>query len=484
MPRFLPFVSAGRASALAAVLGVLLAPCGAGGATTPLVETVAMHGSGDVADGVCVWIHPTDRSRSLILGANKSEVSSGSGGIYAFNLDGGYASGTSWQPGVNWFDAGQKINISEVAYNFRAGAETWDLLCAANRTQQTIDVFRVETNAGGDLTGLTQVGAITPTALSGDCPYGLAVFHPTSQGGHSVVVSDKRGHCEQLELVYDAGAGRVTGSSVWSADIVGDGIEVEGIAADNDREVVYIASEDTNLYRYATSGGVIQSAGRVLVHSTSGPALAADIEGMAIYYGDGGQGYLIASSQGSSQFAVYQRSFSGSQPNAHVMNFTIQAGNGIDKVSGTDDITVVSTDLGGRFARGLFVAHDGEDDSPTTWKLVDWADVADEVVPNLAIYTGWDPRAVLLPGDADRDGVVGVLDYLAVKRHIGSAQATWSDGDFNYDGQVGRLDFLALKVHFTGAADGSLAAAAVPEPAAIACFAASLLALLRRARRR
>ena len=477
MPKPGTFVCALCASAWAAAWA---APRTAAAVVAPRVETAPMYGDGDVADGVCVWIHPTDRARSVVLGANKSEDASG--GIYAFGLDGGCATGTRWQPGVNWFAAGKKINIADVAYGFRAGDETWDLVCAANRTDDTVDVFRVEADAGGDLAGLTQVGAISPTALSGDYPYGLSVFHPRGTGGHSVIVSDKAGHCEQLSLTYDPAGGGVTGSSLWSDDIVGDGVEVEGIVADHDLEVVYIASEDTDLYRYATRDGVIQSAGRALVDTTAGAALDDDIEGLAIYYGDGARGYLIASSQGSDQFAVYERSFGSSQPNAHVVNFAIDAGNGIDRVTDTDDVAVVSTALGGPFPRGVFVAHDGSGDDPTTWKLVDWGDVAGDAAPNLAIFTGWDPRSRPLPGDADRDGAVGYLDYLAVKRHVGRDDATWSDGDLDYSGRVDRLDFLALRANFGRAADGALPAPAVPEPAAICCFAVALPILLRRRR--
>ena len=36
-------------------------------ALTPLVETTDMNGSSDVADDMCVWLHPTDRSKSINL---------------------------------------------------------------------------------------------------------------------------------------------------------------------------------------------------------------------------------------------------------------------------------------------------------------------------------------------------------------------------------------------------------------------------------
>jgi len=53
--------------------------------------------------------------------------------------------------------------------------------------------------------------------------------------------------------------------------------------------------------------------------------------------------------------------------------------------------------------------------------------------------------------------------------------------DSDYSGRVDRLDFLALRANFDRAAGGPLPAA-VPEPAAICCFAVALPILLRRRR--
>jgi len=123
---------------------------------------------------------------------------------------------------------------------------------------------------------------------------------------------------------------------------------------------------------------------------------------MTIYYASGGQGYLIASSQGSDQFAVYDRQFTAGTANAHVVDFTIGAGAGIDAVADTDGIDVTSADLGGLFDDGVFLAHDGTNTGGaiSNIKLVDWADVADEGGASLTIDTTWDPRSVPEPTSA------------------------------------------------------------------------------------
>ena len=367
-------------------------------AAVPLVETIDMNGSGDTADDMCVWLHPTDRTKSVILGSNKTTTTNG--GIYAFGLDGGRADGAgSWGAG-NWFDQGRKINNVDVRYNFQAGGETWDIVVGSNRTTDRIDVFRVATGGGGDFAGLVGVGSISTVDLGGDNPYGVALFHSKSLNTHYVVASSTGGAVAQWALAYEGGS--ITGTKVWQAAV--SATEVEGIVADDENEVVYIAGENTALYRYRTVGGVISDAGRVTVDTAGGAHLTADIEGMTIYTASGGQGYLIASSQGSDQFVVYDRQFAVGAANDHVVDFTIGAngGAGIDAVSGTDGIDVTSANLGGLFDDGMFLAHDASNTGGTisNIKLVDWADVADEGAASLTIDTTWDPRSVPEPTSA------------------------------------------------------------------------------------
>lgn len=425
-------------------------------ALTPLVETTAMNGSSDVADDMCVWLHPTDRSKSIIFGNNKTDDDDPEGGIYCYALDGGPTDTLSpdargWGAG-NWFDQGKKVNNVDVRYNFQAGSEQWDLVVGGNRTDERIDIFRVDTDAGGDFTGLTQVGIIQTDSswipsgnnIGNDSPYGLAMFHSKSQNKLYAIASSKGGRVAQWELSYNAGTELIPpfieGTRVWmTPELDFGGADdfnelVEGIVADDENDLVYIAGENTSIYRYQTVNGVIQDAGRVTVASVGDGNLTQDIEGLTMYYASDGKGYLIASSQGSSQYAVYDREFAGTAPNTYIKNFSI-IGN-----SSTDGIDVVNVNLGGSFPNGMFLAHSGGG-SPSNIRLVAWADVANATGPSLLIDTSWDPRpagfeawqithfgtppaAEADPGlDPDFDGMANLLEYALGKNPHVSDQA-------------------------------------------------------------
>ncbi len=364
-------------------LGTALA-LGAASAVRPLAATASMLGSDDVADDVCVWVHPSNGARSLIIGVNKSDARHG--GLYLFRLDGSrWAAAEGWRPGVNWFEPGKKLNNVDCGRGFRAGPERWDLVCAANRTDRTLDALRVRTDSQGDLVSLELVGRIPigkGFAPGTDAPYGLALCAPEDGRGWSVFTSDKQGRVAQYRLRFSAsadGSGQVLGERLGTTgrpwQISEKGCEIEGIAADPSRGVVYIGSEDEGIFRYRLSDGVMDTASKVVVDRV-GRRLKADVEGLTLYARPDGTGYLIASSQGSDQFAVYAREFEGDAPNRDLANFAVGAGDRLDAVTSTDGIDAVCADLGGQFAEGAFVAHDGSGASPTNYKIVPWSRIA------------------------------------------------------------------------------------------------------------
>ncbi|MEM9294753.1 MAG: dockerin type I domain-containing protein [Planctomycetota bacterium] len=89
-----------------------------------------------------------------------------------------------------------------------------------------------------------------------------------------------------------------------------------------------------------------------------------------------------------------------------------------------------------------------------------------------------------LPGDANNDGTVDLLDFDVLAQNFGSNTGNGAtDGDFNADGTVDLLDFDILAQNFGSSSPAALPGA-VPEPAGLAMLGLGAAALLRGRRRR
>ncbi len=136
--------------------------------------------------------------------------------------------------------------------------------------------------------------------------------------------------------------------------------------------------------------------------ATNVSPLVPDIEGLSIYYGDDGTGYLIANSQGDSSYAVFSREGT----NEYLGSFVVGDNNGIDQVNESDGLDIVNVGLGSEFPNGLLVLQDGANDpqfvvedeeelenASTNFKFVDWQQVASSFENSLTIDTdSYNPR--------------------------------------------------------------------------------------------
>jgi 3-phytase len=337
-------------------------PEGTPGEATATAETDPVPGTGDAADDPCVWIHPTTPALSTIVACDKSGNS-----LLVYDLDGNEIQRVS----------SGKMNNVDLRYNFQIGGSARALVVATNRTDDTLEAYTV--NPSTRL--LEPAGSIA----AGITVYGLCMYRSPATNDTYVFVNSQSGDVEQWKIV-DGGAGTVTGTRVRTLDL---GRIVEGCVADDELARFYIADEARGIWRYGAEPG--DGATAVLVDATGADGhLAADVEGLAIYYGSGGTGYLIASSQGEDAYAVYGRQ----GDNAYVGTFRIVDG-AIDGTSDTDGIDVTNFNLGPAFPEGLFVAQDGSNAGANqNFKLVPWPSVARAFTPSLAIDTGFDPRDV------------------------------------------------------------------------------------------
>jgi len=329
---------------------------------TSTVETEPVPSQGDAADDPAIWVHPADPAQSTIIATDKK------GGLIVYDLSGHR---------IQYVQDGPMNNV-DVRYNFPLGGERVALVAATNRAEDSLAVYRVNPATRQLENVAARILAVEISA------YGACMYHSPASGRYYLFVNSAKGEVEQWELLDD-GKGQVDGLLVRAFDV---GSQTEGCVADDELAYFYIAEENAGIWKY----GAEPEAGtnRTRVDSLKpGGRLTADVEGLAIYYASDGTGYLIASSQGSNEFVVYQRE--GKNP--YVMTFAIGKGGGIDRVSETDGIEVTNFNLGPTFPQGLFVAQDGHnDDGNQNFKLVSWPVIADAMIFTLTIDTTRDPR--------------------------------------------------------------------------------------------
>ncbi|WP_395401989.1 phytase [Arthrobacter sp. UC242_113] len=358
------------AGLLAGLLVGLTAPV-ASAAVVPVsatVETAPIHGSGDAADDPAIWIHPTDPSRSTIIGTDKSTDGHG---LVVYDLSGRE---------LFYYPDGRMNNV-DVRYNFPLGSSRVGLVGVTNRVR-SLDFYKVNESDRS----LTKVGSFAPTANIAT-PRGFSFYHSPDTGKYFAYVTDI-GKVEQWEL--DGSTGSVTGRLVRSWTVSGPA-HTEGLVADDEMKRIYIAQEDIGgIWRYGAEPGDPTAGTKVVSTTEVGGDIVQDIKGISIYYGSGGAGYLLAASQGGNRFHVYAR-----DDNRPLGAFNIPAANGIDAVTGMDGIDVTNFGVGGPFPQGFFVTQDTANDTGRqNFKAVPWQSIAAAYAPALLVDAAYDPRKI------------------------------------------------------------------------------------------
>lgn len=317
----------------------------------PVLETPPVETLNDAADDPAIWVHPHDPSMSLVIGTNKQL------GLYVYDLEGRL---------LQALPDGRMNNV-DLRDGFTLGGRSVTVVAASNRTNQSIALYLLDPVTRR----LARAGDPVPTGFAD--PYGLCMYMSPRTGAHFVFVNDSgNGKVRQWQLKDEGG--RLAAELVREFSV---GHQAEGCAADDELAHLYVAEEDGGFWRYSAEpdGGAI----RMEIDRVNGAnGLVADIEGVAIWYGPGGRGYIVLSNQGASNFAVYRRE--GNNAFIGLFHVVADAARGIDGVSGTDGLDVTSRPLGSHFPGGLLVVQDGRNLTPAerqNFKYVSWLAVVD-----------------------------------------------------------------------------------------------------------
>jgi 3-phytase/alkaline phosphatase D len=393
---------------------------------TPTVETRPDLLDDDVqksdADDPAIYVHPTDSAKSFVITTVKD------GGLRVYDLQGNLIQTIA--------PSKIRYNNVDLVYGFQLGQEKVDLAIATDRRNDKVVIFKINPNAtdGNYLTNITDSSVSTlfqgapfepPYSASSRSAYGVATYRSPVTGDAYVFATRRQtGDVIQLKLV-DKGNGKIGAEPVRNFTVpipanapADTDPQLEGMVVDRETGYLYIGQENVGIWKYyaepngGTTGTLIDR-----VKALGGQYLEDDVEGLTIYYGANGTGYLLASSQGDNTFVAYAREGF----NDFLGRFAVGDNGPIDSVQESDGADVINVPLGPDYPFGLFVTQDGsndpavlvEDDGEleninSNFKFVPWQNIVAALPDLLTIdTTSYNPRnpvpRTLLNGIASGD---------------------------------------------------------------------------------
>ncbi len=313
----------------------------------PVVSTEPTAGN---ADDPAIWIHPTDPSKSVIIGTDKDA------GIYVYNMDG---------KEIQHIEQGTRTNNVDVRTGIAWAGQHIDIVAANLREVGKLAVFKVNPNySGGDvLIQLADKNSANNNIQ--DDSYGFTLYKgPSNAALYAFDRPKSGGSVRQYSVTDDGTSDGVTVTPV--RDLNYEGGVAEGFVADDELGFVYITEESKGIHKFLAGPGA--SADRILLFA-EGDGISSDREGLGLYACSDGKGYLVLSSQGNSTFKVYER-----QDNNRFLKTIDPKDDSGKNGLGTDGLDVISSAAPPNFPSGILVGHD---ESGSRYHLYDWAQVAE-----------------------------------------------------------------------------------------------------------
>jgi 3-phytase len=328
-------------------------------------------------DDPAIWVHPSDPSRSLILGTMK--VAAPAGAVIVFGMDGQVKQVIS---GID------RPNNIDVEYGFRLGGRSVDIAVVTERLARQLRVFRIEP-AQGRLAEVGRIPVLEGQAGEAGAPMGIALYKRSRDGAVFAIVSPKEGPRQDYLWQYrllDSGGGRLGAKLVrrfgnFSAASVRDENEIEAVVVDDALGYVYYSDEADGVHKWHADPEHAD-AGRELAHFAK-DGFRGDREGIAIYALSDNTGYIVVTDQleEDSEYHIYPREGAPGAPHDHSREIAVVRG-GADA---TDGIEISSSPLGPGLPHGAFIAMNS---GPRNFLVFRWQDVAAALKPELRISGG------------------------------------------------------------------------------------------------
>ena len=297
------------------------------------VETEPVFAGDDAADDMCVLENFNNPESSLIISSDKQY------GIIVYDLEGNK---------LYDYEVGRINNVDIIPS--KSGQDKY-LVAGTNRTYNSIDLYIF--NSNGEL----EKNIVREVVPSLKDVYGITFYD--DEYNTYVFVSDKKGNVEQWSFNNDESNPEIKFERKLKFSSL-----VEGLVADESKGKIYIGQERKGIWELNAFPSFDSQKKLIFKKSKN---FKPDFEGLALRDDGNGEGYLIASVQGSNGYLIVDRKSLVAK-----IFFRIIDGDKIDGTTETDGIDVSSIKTS-KFPNGFFIAQDDDNDGLNqNFKLVDW----------------------------------------------------------------------------------------------------------------
>ena len=324
----------------------------------------------DDPDDPAIWIHPSDPSRSLIIGTMK--VAAPAGAVVVYGLDGRV------RQMITGID---RPNNIDVEYGFRLGGGTVDIAVATERLARQLRIFRID-DSRGRLIDMGGAPILQGEEGEAGAPMGVALYRREKDAAIFAIVAPKTGPRSGYLWQYrlsEAPGGRIAAAFVrrfgaFSATTVRAENEIEAVAVDDALGYVYYADEADGIHKWHADPDH-PAAARELAHFARA-GFRGDREGIGIYARPDGTGYIVCTDQldGNSEYHVYPREGAPGSPHDHTREIAVVRG-GADA---TDGLDISSAALGPALPNGVMIAMNS---TAQNFLVFRWEDIARAIQP-------------------------------------------------------------------------------------------------------
>jgi len=288
-------------------------------------------------DDPAIWLHPTDKSKSLIIGTDKDE----NGGLYVFDLQGKCIKEKTIK-GL------KRPNNVDIEYGLMLNGKATDIAVVTERLTHKLRLFALPTMQPIDNGGIEVFEGETQTDYRD--LMGIALYK-NPLGKIFVIVGRKTGptngkYLWQYEL-SDNGRGGVEAKLVRKFGKFSGQKEIESIAIDDQLGYVYYSDETVGIRKYYAD----PLKGNEELALFGQNLFKRDNEGISIYNTSDSTGYILVSNQQANTFVVFARE--GKQTNTHQHQMITEIPLSTLESDGSD---VTNVTLNPQFSKGLFVA--------------------------------------------------------------------------------------------------------------------------------